>query len=373
MIRSRRGKWQVRVYAGTRNGRRDYLVETHPTRAAAEEREHELKRQVRRSRDATGARMTVAELCDEWLDHARPNLSPTTFAGYQDKVRLYIVPELGDVRIGQLTTGALDKLYARLPKPTKDRPNGLDAQTVRHVHAVLRRALNVAVRWGYLSRNPADTAEPPKVPRRTFQPPTPEQLAAFIDSAGPELAMYVRLAAVTGCRRGELCALRWSDLDGNALTVARALINTRGQVVEKSTKSDRIHTIAIDAGTLEQLEQHREREQAKAAEYGERWSARAPIFTVDPGAPWSPDLASHRFRRAARRAGLPARLHDLRHWASTYGLNSGFSPRQVADRLNHADGGALVLARYGHAIPAADQALADSLGALLDAGSSSVS
>lgn len=363
MIRERKGKWQVRVYAGTDNGRRRHLTETVPTYEDAKRRHRELSLEVEQGRNVSAAKMTVADLCDRWLKQAGPDLSPTTLVNYQNIVAKHIDPRIGSVPITKLTTARLEQLYSELRAD-------LSAQSIRHIHAVLRRALNVAIRWGYLTRNPATTAEAPKVRQTSYVPPTPEEMKQFLRALEPSLQMFVWLAAVTGMRRGEVCGLRWTDFDDDfptlsVLTVQRALINVNGHVMEKGTKTDRVRTVALDAGTTTRLRAHRDVERKKAETYRVQFKPSAPVFTGDPGIPWAPDIASHRFRRAAKRAGLKARLHDLRHWAGTYGTITGGAARQVGQRLGHADGD-LVNKRYGHPVQAADQAIADALGALLE-------
>lgn len=355
------GTWQVRVYAGLESGRKRYIHRTVKSYADAKKIERDLAGEVADGRTASAEKITVAELCDRWLKHAGPDLSPTTLVNYRGYVDNHIVPNIGTVTLAKLTTARLDQLYSDLRAK-------LSPQSIRHVHAIVRHALKVATTWGYLTRNVASQATPPKVPKSQHQPPDPETLRTFLAGLDLDLGMYVRLAAVTGCRRGEICGLRWSDIDleHGTVHVARALIVAGGVVSIKGTKSDKPRPISLDPRTVELLGEHLEREQAKAKAYRLRWKRDAPVFTTDPGEAWNPDLASHRFRRAAKKAGLDAHLHDLRHWAITHGLASGHSVRQIADRAGHADG-TLVLNRYGHAIPSADAAIATSLGALLDA------
>lgn len=371
MIRERRGKYQVRVYAGTIDGKRNHLTATAPTYADAKQLERDLANQVRQGRNASAAKTTVDDLFAQWLRESGPDLSPKTLNEYEGMLRRHIKPALGATPIGKVTTARLDRFYAEL----RDE-KGLDPQSIAHVHALLRKAFNVSIRKEWLIRNPTATASPPKVRRKNFPPPEPDIVKAFLDGLPLELHTYARVAAVSDCRRGELCGLRWSDLalvavqgDDDAylgvVTVQRSLVDL-GHIIEKGTKTDRVRTVTLDPGTVELLNEHRDGEEEKARLFGVRFSSQAPIFTTDPGQPWRPDLASHRIRRAALRAGVKGMtLQALRRWAITNALHAGHSVRQVADRAGHADG-SLVLSRYGHAVPAADAAIAESLGALLD-------
>lgn len=376
MIRARGNAFQVVVYLGRRDGKDRYARATAPTLAAAKKAETALKAKRDAGRRVTAANVTVAELLDRYLEHVGPRLSPTTRTGYESCITQTIVPELGALKLAQLTAERLDRFYSQLAvaaPATKARAakkkRGLSAQSVRHVHAVLRQACNVAIRWDLLDVNPTANARPPTVARDPRRPPDPATLKAFIAELDDELAVLVRLAAVTGARRGEYLALRWSDVDleHQAVTIEHALIGRpAGEVLYKSTKTrSGERDVALDAATVAALEQHLEAERAKAAWTHTPFDPAGYVFTLEPGQPWHPDIATGRFRRAAKKHGLAAHLHDLRHWAATYGTAAGFSARQVADRLGHSDA-TLVHNRYGHSIPDADRALAGSLGALLD-------
>ena len=95
---------------------------------------------------------------------------------------------------------------------------------------VVRRALTVGVRWGWLAANPAFIAMPPRSTRRAISPPAPTDVARLIAAAGSDLGEFLLLAATTGARRGELCGLRWSDIDltEQLVEVTRAVIIVDG-------------------------------------------------------------------------------------------------------------------------------------------------
>ncbi len=137
-------------------------------------------------------------------------------------------------------------------------------------HAVIRRALNQAMRWGWIAANPASLARPPRVRTQTLNPPEPAgvlRLIAEAERADPDLACFLLLAATTGARRGELCALRWSDLDKKtgALTISRSIVETQGStLIEKDTKTHSSRRIALDSGSIAALTAQRSRCQRRA-------------------------------------------------------------------------------------------------------------
>jgi integrase len=115
-------------------------------------------------------------------------------------------------------------------------------------------ALNQGVRWGLLERSPAAQASPPSMERNEPDAPSPEQIKLLIERAeekDPELATLLFVAATTGCRRGELCGLRWSgvDFEKDALLVRRSVSDLPGRVEIRSTKTGHIRKMALDSVT----------------------------------------------------------------------------------------------------------------------------
>lgn len=361
MIRARGKSFQVVVYAGRVNGKDEYINRTAATYREAKALQRKLADEVAQGRLIGGARTTLEQLLERWLKHAEPKLAATTIRMYRSYAERLVIPELGAVKLSKLTPAMLDGFYAGLGE------RGYEPATVRQVHAIIRRALSVAVRWGWLGVNPAASADPPSVKRGARTPPDPAVARAFLAAVDPELGAILRVAAACGLRRGELCALRWTDLDleRGVLVVSRSLAAPGGDVVEKDTKTHQQRAIALDAGTVAVLEAHRERERADAEFAGVELDPAGFVFTTEPGRPWHPDALGGRYRRAARAHGVKARLHDWRHWSATYALDAGVPVRQVSARLGHASA-AMTLDVYGHAIAPADRAAADALGALLD-------
>jgi integrase len=216
-------------------------------------------------------------------------------------------------------------------------------------------------------------ATPPRLNRRPVIPPAAGDVLRLIDAADPDLAAYLRLAAVTGARRGEICALRWDDIDLAASTVAisRSVVGRRNDSVsEKTTKTAVSRRIALDDATVEALRNHLARCRARADACGATLGPRAHLFSpeADGSRPWRPDGITLAFGRLRRQLGLGSvRLHDLRHAAATQMLAAGIPVSIVAGRLGHASP-ATTLNVYGHWVQASDQAAAAVLGDLLAGG-----
>jgi integrase len=307
-------------------------------------------------------RRTVGELCDAWYRHVEPDLSASVAPEYRRLLDRRILPRLGWLPLTKLTPDLLDGWYAEL-RAGDARSRPLAPNSVRRIHSVLHRALDQAVRWGWLEQNPADRASPPRARRAELAVPSPGDVARLLIEAqrtDPRLACFLRLAATTGARRGELCALRWSDVDLDAaeLTIGHGVVEhpTRGLVVQ-DTKTHAARRVALDPGTVAVLIAHR---------------ARAPIdgfvfsHVADGSRPWRPHYVTLAFTRLRARVGLTStRLHDLRHFAATQLLAGGQDVRTVAGRLGHADA-SVTLGTYAHFLAVADRRAADLLGSLLD-------
>ncbi|HEX5267661.1 MAG TPA: site-specific integrase [Acidimicrobiales bacterium] len=294
--------------------------------------------------------LTVRDyLIDAWLPAARSFLRPGTYSGYAVNVRAHLVPGLGPVLLVALDPVAINAFYGSL-LANRDRP--LAPATVRRVHATLRRALGDGVRWGYLDRNPAAGADPPWAPRREMPVWDARQVARFLRAtcSDPQFELWL-FYFLTGVRRGEALALRWSDVDLEAATVTirRSLlvVDHRLQIGEPKTARGR-RQIAIDPHLVEALSGLRRRQ-------GER-GAGGPdelVFARPDGRPLHPEQVTRRFNQLSDRAGLPpARLHGARHAHAT--LASGVDARIISARLGHSQV-ATTADIYQHALPGLDR------------------
>jgi integrase len=293
-------------------------------------------------------------------------LSPAVAAEYRRIIDKRIIPAFGSVKLDELRTSELDAWYAELLYPA-DGSAGLADSSVRNTHSVLHRALQQGIAWGWIGRNPASWTTPPPRHRPRLQLPTIEEVNALIAAAeavNPALPVFFRLAAISGARRGELCALRWRHIDAyrGVLHIAGAVGQTPAGLVERATKTHAERRLSLDAGTIEKLERLRP---GGGADLRDRF-----VFSHDPdgGRPWRPGYVTLAFGRLAERLGFPQlRLHDLRHFAATTMLVNGIDVRTAAGRLGHARA-STTLDIYAHFTPVADRHAAATLALALDTG-----
>ncbi|MHB1488453.1 MAG: tyrosine-type recombinase/integrase [Acidimicrobiales bacterium] len=366
----RPGVWELRVSLGydPETGKRHQVSKTfHGGARAADAALRDLvDRQSPGRTDGMG--VTVGQLLDRWMEECeRLDLSPTTVRNYRSQVNGTIRPRLGKLKLHQLTPKHLDDLYGAL----KDA--GKSPKTTRNVHAIPSAALHQAVRWGWLRENIAERAKPPRVSNRRVTAPAVDVVQQVIEEAerrDPRLAPLLMLAALTGMRRGELCALRWSDvnLDVGVLDVARSVVVAPGGLAEKSTKTDRSRKVALDPVGIALLTAHRKRVEDWIAEAGGTLADDAFVFSpfVEAVTPFRPDNVTSFFIRVRDAVGAPhVRLHDLRHFATQL-IHAGMDIRTVADFLGHSDP-SLTLRVYSHAIEERNRAAATIMGQVLGA------
>jgi len=316
--------------------------------------------------DGVGA--TFGQLLDQWLEECeRLDLSPTTLRTYQAQIKRTIRPRLEKVPLTALTAKHLDDLYGAM------KASGKSTKTIRNHHAIISAALHQAVRWGWVKTNVAQMAKPPRVPRTQVSAPSVEVVRQVIEEAenrDPRLAPFFMLAALTGMRRGELCALRWTDLDLTLgiVEVSRSVVVVPGGLAEKSTKTDRARKVALDAVGIALLTEYRAQVDEWAKEAGAKLAKDAFVFSpfVEATTPFRPDNVTSFFIRVRDAVGAPSvRLHDLRHFTATQLIGAGVDIRTVAERLGHTDP-SLTLRVYAHVIEQRDRAAAEIMGQVLN-------
>jgi integrase len=377
------GHWQLRAFAGVdqATGRPRQVSKTFVGNASAAERALRSFISEAEMGKVDRSRSTLGQLLDRWLEQIEPTHRPKTVHEYQRWIDARIRPTLGDIRLNRLGADRLDHQYrAWLTE-------GLSESSVHHLHAILSAALNQGVKWGWLEVSPANRASPPPLRSKAAVPPTPEQMNRLFAEASRTdhtLATAIALAALTGARRGELCALRWSDIDLSTgrVRIARSLTVVDRKIHEGPTKTHQIRDDALDENGVAILRTR--------WEYMVDLSTRAasPLVT-DPyilsddahgGRPADPDKITAHFtalcsrleaterkvapanpKRGAGARKWPFRFHDLRHFSVTTLIAAGVDVRTVAERHGHAQA-TMTLNRYAHALPERDRAAANILG-----------
>lgn len=368
------GVWELRVYTGTDPVTKRPRQVSRTFRGTGKAAETELAKLIAEAStgrfDATD--VTVAQLLDQYFELLeRKGHSPKTLHTYRRYADNTIRPAIGTKAVRKLTAWDLDALYRSMGK------TGKQASTVRQHHAIISGALGQARKWGWCAVNVATMATPPPARATKIEPPTIEEVRSIVAAAeerNPTLGALVMFAALTGARRGELCALRWTDVDLAAGTVriSRSLLDLPDRVEEKATKSHQERTLALGEVGTSLLLLHRQAVLARAAIGEHEVGPDAFVFSerLDCSQPYRPDRVTGFFTRLRTDLNLPhVHLHSCRHFMATQLASRGdVSARTLAGRLGHADA-SVSLKVYSHFFPPADLEAADHLGRALRAGS----
>lgn len=334
---------------------------------------------VRAGRYIEPSREPLAAFLRGWLQAATPGVKPLTAARYKQTIEGQIaLREIGRIPLCQVTPKDVLRLLADLERchdPKCDHARGdcrgLTASSRSVMLAVLRRALNDAVEWEQIERNPAARVKAPTTGQTRVMAWTDTELRRFLAHVEHDrLVALWRLAATTGMRRGELLGVRWEDvdLDASRLRVEQQLLPTPFGVTFGPPKSRRSRrTITLDAVTVEALGDHRDRQLLEQSLAGDAYAHGDLVFCDELGGPIHPNALSNRFITRRKGAGIPVgSIHVLRHTAATLALTA--TPpvplHVVAGRLG--DRPETVLATYAHLLPSSDAAAADAVAALVD-------
>jgi len=281
---------------------------------------------------------TCGQWWQQWLE-GKVNLRPSTRRSYETHIRLYLQPHLGHVRLQDLTTGHVERMYASIRSRGGGRTVG--PATVRRVHATVMSALNTAVRRRLLAFNPAQHVEMESAHRPEVHPWEPVELGAFLDAASADrLGAIYHLMAMTGLRRGEAVGLRWADVDleRGIVAVRQTITDVGGRLVvgrPKTSGSER--RVDLDGDTIGTLLEHRLRQDLERGQWGDAWTDSGLVFTREDGSGLRPEYVTRHMQALAEAAGLPRkRLHDLRHGSASLQLAAGVSLSIVSKRLGHS-------------------------------------
>jgi integrase len=318
-----------------------------------------------------GPATTVNDAVAAWRDNGWDDLSPKTARHYESIWKVHIAPTIGRRRIAILGTYDVERYYRSL------KADGLSMSTVRQVKAVLHRSCRLAHKWsaGVLPNPIADADLPTwrlEEQRAEVRAPEPHEVQALLTAAVADdlrFGVFLRVLAATGIRRGEACALRWSDLDleRGVITVDEGVIAAKGGAVVKEPKTRAsVRSLACDERTAAALIELRAEQERIAAAAEESLLDDSFVFSASPGGtvPPHPDSMSHALTRIRDQAGLPSdiHLHSLRHFHAT-ALDPVISEAQKQARLGWST---VHMARhYTDGVPAEDRRAAKHIGRLL--------
>lgn len=307
-----------------------------------EERDRQEAAQLARSKPRP---RTLGELLSEFLEeHAQRNLAPKTVERYREMVP-YLSEDLRARPLGEITALDLNREWNRLRESGGHRRGGavrpLSAKTVRNIAGLVSSAFGQGIFWGLCLANPARDSRPPRTKRKEHVPLSIEQQNLLLEGSGHwQLPTILETSAGTGARRGEVLALRWSDVHEESVFIGRSLSQAEGELVFKEPKNGKFREIAIAPALLKVLAAHRAKQSAFRKQFGGEYEAGFNlVFANHDGTPLRPNSISASVSNLRKKLKLPAgaSLHTLRHTHATYLLAAGVELPVVSERLGHSN------------------------------------
>jgi integrase len=380
------GSWTIWIDMGTdpvtkKRKQKTLTVKTNSKREAQKEMNRVLH-ELQTGMFVEASKLTVASYLQQWLnDAARATTSNKTFERYEQIIRVSLIPALGHVPLEKLTAIQIQSYYRKALEGGRHdgKSGGLSPTTVRQYHAVLRRALQQAVKWGLLVRNMADCVDVPHAIQKEQQALSAaeaQQLFDALEASGSWMYLPVLIAVATGFRRGEVLGLTWDEVDlrSGTLTVRRSLEVTKaGGIQYKPPKTRKgARSITVPQFAVSALQRHRGQQAQARLLFGPAYQDQGLVFARADGSPYNPDHLSSQYAHwLARRPELPkVRFHDLRHSNATILFQQGEHPKVVSERLGHASV-KITMDVYSHVLPEMQVAAASRLDAAFGSSSQS--
>ena len=330
-------------------------------------------------------RITFYDFSKKWLeDYGKGNLSVKAYGRYCQYLER-INDRIGHLKLKDITPVQLNALYKSLGADGESKHKRYDEdgnilnngrlapKTILEHHRVVSKVLATAVKWDYLEKNPAERADPPKVPYREMRYLDEEEtreMLILLESEPIQYRTMITLLVYTGIRRGELCGLEWRDIDfeNKVIHISRSsqYIGDK-QIITKEpkTRSGFRHFVMSDT-ICEILKEYQRWQLEQRFKAGPDWQNTDRLFTQWNGLPIYPDTVTDWFAKFIKRSGLPyVTLHSLRHTNATLMIAEGIDVCAVSKRLGHAST-STTLNVYAHALKSKDKAAAEALDNVLD-------
>ncbi|GAA4703650.1 tyrosine-type recombinase/integrase [Brevibacillus fulvus] len=322
------------------------------TKKDAEKACNELINQLNKGTYIEPSEKTIKEYIMEWMDiNAKQILRPSSYDNHLIVIEKHIIPELGSLKLSQLTPSHIQKFYNQLST------EGLSPDYIRYMHSILRKSIGQAVKWQLVARNVVELVEPPRLADKDIVTWSLEEATEFLDyveAHGKRFFVAYVLAIYTGMRRGEILGLRWKDInwEHGKLSVRQTVYRTRQGLLfqEPKTKNSK-RQISLPEYVLSSLRRHRSDQNKQKLLLGGLYNDHDLVICTDEGKPIEPRNLVRHFDRMIQETGLQKiRFHDLRHTHATILLQLGEHPKVVSERLGHSRVG-VTLDTYSHVLP----------------------
>ena len=352
-IRKRGAGYQIVVDIGRdpiTNKRKQKSIGGFKTKKEAEKALAQYISKIEKGEYFEAEKISLKEFLDHWLEtYAKVNVAPKTFIRYKEFCNT-INNYIGHNKLNQIKPAHIQKFYSVLIDEGR-----LSNSTILKIHRMLHLALKHAVMWQMIINNPTEAVTAPRVKKTEMSVWDSDTANKFLNDI-KETPIYIPtlLALTTGMRQGEICALKWDNINfsNGTISVVNSLQRLNGKLVIKPPKTDKsIRNISLMDFTIKELKEHRKKQLEYKLLFGENYQDENFVCAWEDGRPMDPHYVSSKFAKLVKQLNYPKiRFHDLRHTHATMLLQQGVNPKIVQERLGHSQV-TVTLDIYSHVLP----------------------
>ena len=362
--------WEARVTTGTdeATGKQKYRAFTAKTQSEALKKMQAAINDLNTNNYYEPKKITFGEWLDLWISEYSADKKPLTIKQYKSMINTHVRPALGRIKLMDINTVRLQSFYNQLMKKkiggtwASEDAKTLSPKTIKNIHGIISKALNTAVKVGYIPNNPATNTTLPRVQKKEIHPLTNEQAKEFLSvAAEDEFYKLYKLILFTGMRESEAIGLTWDcvNFEDKTIKIYRQLQKRTvesGGYVFAPLKNSKTRVITIPNTVIKLLKDRQKEQIQEKFIAGEFWIGfdneaerrTSLIFTKPDGEHLSTATVYNHYKKYAEQVGAPeSRVHDLRHTFATFALQNGDSPKTVSEALGHATV-AFTMDVYGH-------------------------
>ena len=339
--------WEARFY--DEQGKRHSVY--GKTQAEVRKKLAEAMEESKAPEAEEGEELTVGQWIGIWQRDFLGNVKPGTAINYEMTMRVHVLPTLGETALVNLKTPEIQRLYNR------KLVEGLSPKSIKNIHGCLHKSLDMAVRIGYLQKNPSSACILPRVTQAEIHPLDTPDLTKLMESMkGHEYEPLILVALFTGMRSGEILGLTWDcvDFDNGLIRVVKQLVQPRkrGEKFRFGTlKNDKPRTLTPAPFVMDVLKNHKEKQNMLKEAAGSDWQDGGfpnLVFTHPDGSHLSQPTVWKILQKILTEAGLEHhRFHDLRHSYVVNAFRAGDDVKTVQQNAGHYSA-AFTLDRYAH-------------------------
>lgn len=337
--------WEARYTEGIdpRTGKQKQRSITGKTKSEVAEKLRKVTAEMDAGTYTAPSKMTLGQWLDIWQGSYIEDVKASTKHLYMRTVSLYILPALGAVKLDALTPVMVQNFYNSLLNPEKGSGNPLSPKSIKNIHGVFHRALEQAVKVGYLAANPSDACKLPRVVKKELQPLDTDQIAAFLKAIQGHPQEYLfKITLFTGLREGEVLGLTWGciDFERSTLIVKQQVRREHfkgGKVYFSPPKNNKSRMLTLPASVVELFRLQKAQQDSMRQLAGKAWTENNLVFTNPLGDFLPARTVYNRFKRVVAEIGTPStRFHDLRHTYAVSAIIGGDDIKTVQENLGHA-------------------------------------